>query len=122
MENGLYCKGCDHGKAYEPYYVPYERNWFTKARLSLPNHPTNCAECKKSFLPCPKGGKQDEYAIIGGMHRVQACRNAVNHRDHPCVHALCSSCFMQHPGNASPLVKNRRDVGRRSRKQTRLNL
>ena len=58
MENGLYCRGCDHRRAYKPYYVPYERNWFTKTRLSLPNHPTNCAGCKKSFLPCPKGGNQ----------------------------------------------------------------
>lgn len=119
MLNGLYCYGCDHNQPYEPFYIPYERNYFTKDRMSLPNHPTHCANCKKSFGACPSGGNPDDYAVVNGLKRVQACRNAVNHRDHTCVHALCCDCFLKHPGNASPNLKDRRDRSRRGRKQTK---
>ena len=89
MQNGLHCSGCHHDDLKN--LISYERNHFNTNLCSQPNYPDKCSGCKKS-LPRTKDPKA--CVEIKGVFHVRCCHNAINHRDHPCVFALCHRCWV----------------------------
>ena len=101
MENNTYCYGCDHDNLGN--IVDCEKNSFTERRMEQRNYPTQCNDCKKSFLKIK----------ITDMLKVRCCKNAINHREHKCVWAVCAPCY---DTRAEKLEDSN---GRRSRKRQR---
>ena len=108
LANGLYCHGCDHEKLAD--FIPYERKHFSAHLCGLENYPKVCSGCNRSLLP---GKDKEKFVEIKGVFNVKCCRNAINHRDHECVYALCHACF-----DLKKLIRNspkkRRGAGRRA--------
>ena len=101
LANGLYCKGCDHDKL--SAFIPYERSHFTVKLCALKNYPKDCSGCNRSLLP---GKDKEKFVQIRGIFNVKCCSNAINHRDHECVYALCHECFdMKKEERNSPAKK-----------------
>ena len=91
LGNGLTCVGCDHDNLKE--LVPCEENCFTEALLLQDNYPTRCVDCEKLLL---KGRHPPAtHCKIGGILSVKCCKNALNHRDHKCVWAVCTPCHQK---------------------------
>ena len=101
MENLTYCFGCDHDNLEN--LVDCEKNSFTKRRMEQRHYPTHCNDCKESFLKIK----------ITDMLKVRCCKNAINHREHKCVWAVCAPCY---DTRAEKLEDSN---GRRSRKRQR---
>ena len=85
-ENGNYCLGCDYHDFKN--LIPCEANYFTPTRLAFDNHPIKCIDCKLLFGKGPK----ETHVRVNGLWTVMCCKNAVNHRDHLCLFALCYFC------------------------------
>ena len=70
---------------------------FGKDRLENPdywtNYPLKCSKCVRLFL---KGGSSKTctktYTRVTHNRPTRICQNALNHRQHKCVHCLCFDC------------------------------
>ena len=69
-------------------------SYFTAKRLAMQNHPKNCSGCTKKLLPGSgkPSDKIEGITRVGSKREVLICQNALNHRDHECVHCLCFDC------------------------------
>ncbi len=86
LSNGNYCYGCEHDDL-----VEYGRPHFNAKMCAMENYPNNCSRCERSFLP---GKDKTKHCRVQGLWAVHCCRNAMNHRDHECVFALCHDCWV----------------------------
>ena len=102
MANGLHCSGCNHDNL--KGLIGYERNHFNTSLCSQNNYPSQCSGCKLS-LPRTKDPKA--CVQIKGVFQVHCCHNSINHRDHPCVFALCHKCWVQSCGEKPSPKKQR---------------
>ena len=93
MANGLHAYGCDHGSGVKDF-VGYDKCYFTKKYCSQANYPNLCSGCD-GVLVRGKGDSAQKLVKISGIFLVRCCRNAINHRDHPCTYALCHSCWAE---------------------------
>lgn len=100
MENGLYCKGCDHKNMTD--FVVCEKYRFKEQYLKLKNYPNICAECVRSLAP---GTDKTKHCTITDIQQVHCCKNALNHRDHHCVYVLCHECYEKKGAMSSPVRK-----------------
>ena len=104
MRNGNYCYGCDHDDL-----VEYGRPHFNAKMCAQLNYPKTCSECDRSFL---SGKDKTKHCVIQGIWSVHCCRNAMNHRDHQCVFALCHDCWVPKSPVKEPASKRQRTSGR----------
>ena len=102
MENGKPAYMCHSMVEVGPAY-------FSKDYLERRNYPTNCSTCKLKLLAGRKTKGETGITRVTGTREVKICQNALNHRDHECVHCLCHDCHSQE--NASG--------GRKMRKRTK---
>ena len=89
MANGQFCFGCKHTDLEK--LTPYEQDHFKPSFCSLVNYPKACSFCARSLLP---GKDRKLHCPIKGIMVVRCCWNAVNHRDHECVFAMCHDCLI----------------------------
>ncbi len=68
--------------------------YFSAEYLAMENYPKNCATCTKKLLPGRRNPADEKDGItrVNGKREVKICQNALNHRDHVCVHCLCFDC------------------------------
>ena len=68
--------------------------YFSAEYLAMENYPKNCATCTKKLLPGRSKAADEKEGItrVNGKREVKICQNALNHRDHVCVHCLCFDC------------------------------
>jgi hypothetical protein len=68
--------------------------YFSAEYLAMENYPKNCATCTKKLLPGKRNPSDEKDGItrVNGRREVKMCQNALNHRDHDCVHCLCFDC------------------------------
>jgi hypothetical protein len=68
--------------------------YFIPEYLAMENYPKNCANCTKKLLPGARktSDENDGITRVNGRREVKMCQNALNHRDHDCVHCLCFDC------------------------------
>ena len=102
MQNGLHCSGCNHNDL--KGLISYERNHFNTNLCSQLNYPDQCSGCKKSL---PRTKDPRACVEIKGVFHVRCCHNAINHRDHPCVFALCHRCWVSKSAESSSPKKQR---------------
>ena len=114
MENGHCPHICNHDNALPNVrgLVKHGPLYFSSVRMQLDNYPTHCAVCKKLFATGRKV-KNFQFARVNANNPAHCCLNAMNHRDHPCVHAKCNACV------AGALSAQ---VGRSKRKRTQSNI
>lgn len=90
MDNGNKSRGCDHTNPYG--FVPLSRKYFAESYVGNKKYyPKNCCGegCGLNFVKVADQKK----AFNGGD--IHACPNAINHRDHECIHALCVGCWIK---------------------------
>lgn len=102
MANGLHCSGCNHDNL--KGLIGYERNHFNTNLCSQKNYPGQCSGCKLSL---PKTKDPKACVEIKGVFQVRCCHNSINHRDHPCVFALCHKCWVE-SSSSKPSPKKQR--------------
>jgi hypothetical protein len=91
--------------------------YFTATYLAMENYPKNCATCKKKLLPGRRNTSDEKDGItrVNGRREVKICQNALNHRDHVCVHCLCFDCHsLENVSKGRPTRKRAANSGPKS--------
>ena len=119
MENGKPAYMCHSMVDVGPAY-------FSKEYLGRRNYPNNCSTCKQKLLAGRRKNSDSDTGItrVNAQRGVKICQNALNHRDHECVHCLCYNCHTQEnasrvcimrkrpqPAAPKPAPKNKRKKG-----------
>jgi len=114
MENGKPVYVCHSMVEVGPRY-------FSQQYLDRKNYPTNCSTCKLNFLAGKKkkGDADTGITRVNAQRMVKICQNALNHRDHECVHCLCYDCHSKENATGGRKMRKRAAVAEPAQKNKR---
>ncbi len=83
--------------------------YFSREYLGRKNYPNNCSTCKRMLLAGrrKKGVADTGITRVNAQRGVKICQNALNHRDHVCVHCLCYDCHTQENASRGRSLRKR---------------
>ena len=75
------------------------------------SHKVFCTACKRTFKTGKVKATDEDEGItrVTAKREVKTCQNALNHRDHKCVHCLCFDCHSLEAKDAGRPRRKRND-------------